>query len=341
MSYMLQEIFEQPAVLAGIEKKNDAALTGLVAALRQTPPKHIVIAARGTSDHCGIYIKYLSEIILGLPVTLAAPSVHTVYSAAVHYESALVIGISQSGMAADALAVLEHANACGAITAAVTNNTESPLALTARYCLDCAAGPEKSLAATKTFTAEMYCLTLLIARWSGNEELKDVWRALPQTLARAGEIAELAKTFADMEQCFVLGRGLLYPVALEMALKLAETCYVNARGFAASDFWHGPIALITRHTPVFVLCGADEANGDMQAVAEQCARFGADVVLITDQEEQDGAPYPVRSLCAPSDRYAAPFHFTLFAQLFAAALAEAKGIDPDAPRNLKKVTITR
>ncbi|MEI6101249.1 MAG: SIS domain-containing protein [Eubacteriales bacterium] len=344
MSIMFNEIMEQPGVLLGIEEKNKDVLTELVAAIKQADIRQVVIAARGTSDHCGIYIKYLAEILLGMPVMLAAPSVNTLYNAKVLYRDAVVIAISQSGMAQDALAVLEDANECNSITVAVTNNPQSPVAKTARFHLDCVAGPEKSVAATKTFTAEMYCLALLVARWGANEELLHALRELPQgierELAHAQEIMHSARSFTFMQQCFVLGRGLLYPIVLEASLKMMETSYTNARGFAISDFQHGPLALVTDNTPIFVYCVSDETREDVLKAAGQYADLGAYVILVTDDQRNTDNAEKV-FMVEKSNKYTAPFHFVVFAQLFACGLADAKRRTPDAPRNIKKITITK
>ena len=344
MSIMLDEIIQQPHVLAGIENKNQKTLEELIAEIRRTDIKQIIIAARGTSDHCGIYIKYLAEILLGIPVMLAAPSVNTLYGARVLYRDAVVIAISQSGMAEDALAVLRDAQLCGAITVAVTNDSVSPVASGARYSLDCAAGLEKSVAATKTFTAEMFCLALMVAKWAKNDDLLQALRALPDGIAReigrAAEVMGSTREFTFMRDCIVLGRGLTYPIALEASLKMMETSYTNARGFAISDFQHGPLALVADNLPLFVYCSSDETREDVMRSAEQYARMGAYVIMVTDDAGNAGNADKV-FLVEKSSKYTAPFHFVVFAQLFACGLADAKKRKPDAPRNIKKITITK
>lgn len=344
MSIMLDEIMQQPQVLAGIEQKNQNTLEGLIAEIKGADIKHIVIAARGTSDHCGIYIKYLSEILLGVPVMLAAPSVNTLYGARIFYRDAVVIAISQSGMAEDALAVLNDARRCGAVTVAVTNNPASPIAKTAKYSLDCAAGPETSVAATKTFTAEMYCLALMVAKWSGNGELLQALRSLPggiaAEVARAEDVMTSAREFTFMRDCIVLGRGLLYPIALEASLKMMETSYTNARGFAISDFQHGPLALVADNLPLFVYCSSDETRADVMQAAAQYAELGAYVIMVTD-DEKNIQNADKAYLVEKSNKHTAPFHFVVFAQLFACGLADAKKRKPDTPRNIKKITITK
>ncbi|MEA5002981.1 MAG: SIS domain-containing protein [Christensenella sp.] len=344
MTKMYEEIMEQPQVLAGILKTNEQTLEALLAEIRKADIKQVVIAARGTSDHCAIYAKYLIEMLLKLPVSLAAPSVNTLYGSEITYQDALVIGISQSGMAADVLSVVADANKSGMITVAVTNNSQSPMAKEAKFNLDCAAGLEKSVAATKTFTAQMYCLASLIARWSENKELTEALDVLPQGIgkevAKAQDVMELAKEYTFMQSCIVLGRGLQYPIALEASLKMMETTYTNARGFAISDFQHGPLALISDNLPVFVYCSSDEAMDDVLASTKQYAELGAYVLMVTDDKE-NAKDADKCLLIEKSSKYTAPFHMVVTAQMFACGLADAKRCSPDAPRHIKKVTITK
>lgn len=344
MTKMYEEILEQPRVLAGIREKNKGTLEKLLEEIKKADIRQVVIAARGTSDHCAIYAKYLIEMLLKLPVSLSAPSVNTLYGSQIVYRDALVIGISQSGMAEDVLSVLKDANKSGMITVAVTNNAQSPMAAEARFNLDCAAGLEKSVAATKTFTAQMYCLATLIAMWSGNKELAEALEVLPQGIekevAKAPEVMALAKEYTFMQSCIVLGRGLQYPIALEASLKMMETTYTNARGFAVSDFQHGPLALISDNLPVFIYCASDEAKADVLSAAKRYAELGAYILMVTDDPEnaQDADKC---LLVEKSSKYTAPFHMVVTAQMFACGLAEAKRCSPDAPRHIQKVTITK
>ncbi|MEA4853966.1 MAG: SIS domain-containing protein [Christensenella sp.] len=344
MTKMYEEIMQQPAILAGIREKNKGVLGELVKEIKGSDIRQVVIAARGTSDHCAIYVKYLMEMVLHLPVALSAPSINTVYESEIIYRNALVIGISQSGMAEDVRSVLTDANKSGMITIAVTNNIDSPMAKEAKYHLDCAAGPEKSVAATKTFTSEMYCLAALVADWSGNKELEEALAVLPQGIAKEMEKAQaimgLAKEYTFMQSCIVLGRGLLYPIALEASLKMMETTYTNARGFAISDFQHGPLALISQNMPVFVYCASDEARADVLAATKRYAELGAYVLMITD-DAANAADAEKYLLVEKSSKYTAPFHMVVTAQMFACGLADAKRCSPDAPRHIQKVTITK
>ncbi|MEF9988900.1 MAG: SIS domain-containing protein [Christensenellaceae bacterium] len=341
---MYDEIMQQPKVLAGIAQKNQSVIQEILGEIKKSDLKQVVIAARGTSDHCGIYIKYLIEMLIGIPVALSASSVNTLYGAKITYRDALVIGISQSGMAEDVLAVMQDAKEDGVMTIAVTNNQESPIAKLAKYSLDCAAGLETSVAATKTFTAEMFCLADLVAQWSNNAEfiqaLKDLPTGIGKETQKISAVMNLAKEYTFMPSCIVLGRGLMYPIALEAALKMMETTYTNARGFAISDFQHGPLALVSDNTPLFIYCADDESKDDVLAAVKRYTELGAYIIMMTNNVDNAKDADKV-FLVEKSSKYTAPFHFAVMAQMFACGLAQAKRRTPDAPRNIKKITITK
>ncbi|HBU11668.1 MAG TPA: glutamine--fructose-6-phosphate aminotransferase [Clostridiales bacterium] len=342
---MYREIMEQPRVLGGILPKNEAVLNSLVAKIKESDIKQVVLAARGSSDHCAIYAKYLIELLVGIPVSLSAASVVTLYGGELRYENTLVLAISQSGAAEDVAAVVKNGNRSKAVTAAITNKEGSLLDKEAAYGLLCAAGEEKSVAATKTFMASLYLVALLVAKWAGNSDLLKSLEALPNALvheaAQVDSIMALAREYTFMRECITLSRGLLYPLALEAGLKMMETTYTNARGFAVSDFQHGPLALVQQDTPVFLYApGTGAAHKDAVAAFEQYAALGADLTVFTSDEAL--AKKARRAvITAKADEYTEIFHHTMAAQLFACGLAIAKHKNPDAPRNIKKVTITK
>ncbi len=341
---MYNEIIEQAKVISSIKEKNIKTLAGIIEGIKETNISQVVIAARGTSDHCAIYAKYLIEMLIGIPVSLSAPSVNTVYGAELKYKDALVIAISQSGMAEDALAVINNANKCGCITVAITNKADSPLATQAKFSLDCAAGLEKSVAATKTFTSSMYLCALLVAEWSKNEELtvalEKVGEGLCAEIEKANSIMEFAKQFTFMNECIVVARGLLYPIALEASLKMMETTYTSARGFALSDFQHGPLALIQDNTPVIVYCSDDATQQNVLETVERYKELGAYILMITD-DEKNIANADKYIMTEKTSMYTQPLHQAVIAQLFACGLAKAKRRNPDAPRSIKKITVTK
>lgn len=219
-----KEIREQPDVLANISKVNKSTVEALVAKAKAAGVNNICFAARGTSDHASIYAQYLFGIFASVPCGLATPSVISQYGAKINYKDTLVIGVSQSGQAADVLSVIRDAKECGAITASVTNNADSPLAKEADYHLFCDAGPEVSIAATKTFTSQMYLLAMICAEWSGSDELQKILDKVPETVAEVldkipGRIEQFIGDYKDLEYGVVLGRGVVYPIALEGTLK--------------------------------------------------------------------------------------------------------------------------
>ena len=345
MVYMWEEICEQPSVIERCRKENMKKVKELSDLLKTKKITSAYIAARGTSDHASTYGKYLFGLTLGLPVSLATPSVFTIYGKDIKFENCLVMAVSQSGKAADALEVIRSANRQGAITVSITNDEESPLAKEAGYHLFCAAGKEISVAATKTFTSEMYLFALLAAEWSGDKgfmkALEELPKGLSKTLELGDEIKSKAERYRFIEECFVLARGVNYPIALEATLKLQETNYVRAKGFAASDFLHGPFAMVERDTPVFVYAPDGPSRNDMDAMTDKLKNVGAEVIVISNVEEILSKGETALRIPATDDDRISPFYNALVAQMFACRLSLAKGLNPDQPRSLSKVTITR
>ncbi len=339
--HMYREIFEQPAVLRTCMEKNAAAIGAIAAAGGQI--RNIVIAARGSSDHAGTYGKYLLEILTGVPVSLAACSVVTAYKTEMDYSGSLVIGLSQSGAAEDVAQVLERARACGALTVAVTNFPHTRVARAAAHHLCLHAGEEKSVAATKTVTAQMLLLYLLACALAGRADLAAHAAAVPDrmrdTLARYEEIKNAADCFQFTDHCFILSRGVFYPMALEAALKLQETNYMNARALSTADFFHGPLAMVQQNTPVVFYAPTDACRPSALELGERLKELGAHVLLF----DTDGSAAHIarKTVVLPSIAPALqPILYTAAAQMFACALTELKNLNPDQPRNIRKVTVT-
>jgi glucosamine--fructose-6-phosphate aminotransferase (isomerizing) len=255
MSLMLDEIAEQPAALAKTISEERAKVERLAWAVRARNIDLIVLVARGSSDNAALFGRYLLEINTGIPVSLSAPSVHTLYRGKLNLKHALVIGVSQSGEGQDINCVLENARACGAFTIGITNEPKSDMTKLVDETLLMHGGKEQSVAATKTFTGQMILFYMLAAALS-RDGAKIDYERIPEFAARALEqkpaIVELVQRYAFMENCVVVGRGLAYANAYEFALKLMETCYVVAERFSSADFLHGPVAMIERHFPVFL-----------------------------------------------------------------------------------------
>src|SRR5215831_15226299 len=340
---MLEEIAEQPAALERTIKSEHEKIQRLGAHLKRREIDLIVLAARGGSDNAALFGRYLLEITTGIPVSLSAPSVHTIYRAKLNLKHALVIGVSQSGEGEDINRVLENARDCGAFTIGITNEPASSMVKLVDETLLMHGGREQSVAATKTFTGQMMLFYMMAAALSSNAQAID-YQKIPDFAAQALEqkpaIVELVQRYVFMENCVVVGRGLAYANAYEFALKLMETCYVVAERFSSADFLHGPLAMIERHFPVILfappgvmLKGTNDLIGRLQELRAETLAITGDL---------DTASMCSRSIIMPReiDEFLAPIPYIIPAQLFAALLAEAKGLNPDAPRSLSKVTRT-
>ena len=341
MSLMLQEIAEQPEVLERTINAEREKLTKLGDFLRQKDIDVIMLVARGSSDNASLFGRYLLEVTTGIPVSLCAPSVFTLYNAKLRLNRALVIGVSQSGEGTDINHVLESAKSSGAFTLAITNEAGSTMAKIADETLLIHAGREKSVAATKTYTGQMLHFYLL-ASAIGDKRL-DYYK-IPEYAQKAlelkREVQTLVQRYAFMDNCVVVGRGLNYGNSYELALKLMETCYVVAERFSSADFFHGPLAIVERRFPVVLFAPAGVTQQSNIDLLNRLHELHADSLSITNDEKIAGLS--TLSLLMPKeiDEFLSPIPFIIPAQLFAAYLSEAKGIDPDAPRSLSKVTQT-
>jgi len=346
---MAADIAEQPAGYARLlEPAHAKAIAGVAAAIARRRPRHVVFTARGTSDHAALYAAYLTEIRLGIPAGLASPSVMTVFGARPDYSDALVVGVSQSGGSPDLAEVLRVARASGALTVAVTNDPSSPLAEAAELCVDVAAGPERAVAATKTYTAELLALLLLIEgvrTGTGQlpaEELATL-AALPELAERAladSTPVELAPRYRFADRMVTTGRGYAYPTAREAALKLMETSYLPALAFSGADLLHGPLAMADPDVPVLAVVGTGPGGEAMREVLVRLGERGADLLLLGPSGAGPDVTGCRLSVPEVDERYA-PLLDILPLQRLALALAKLRGQDPDAPRGLRKVTATR
>lgn len=345
MSRMMAEIREQPAALertlAGGLRRAEA-FRRLVARRR---PRLIVLAARGTSDNAALFGRYLLEITTGIPVSLAAPSILSLYGARLDYRDALVVAISQSGESTDTNLVIEQARAAGALTLGITNERSSALAKLAEHIFLVRAGKERSVAATKTYTGQMMLLYLLAYALGGAIRVSDLERlpGLVETaLGLEPRVAELSERYRFMHHAVVVGRGLNYANTFEFALKLMETCYVVAERFSSADFLHGPIALVEPSFPVFAFAPPGVTWASMAGMLAKLRRLRADVVAFTGagNREADEAAARVIRLPRRIPERLTPIPYIVPAQIFAARLAEHKGLNPDRPRTLNKVTLT-
>ncbi len=341
MSLMLDEIAEQPVVLERTIQTERTKLDRLGSFLNKREIDLIVIVARGSSDNASLFGRYLLEITTGIPVSLSAPSVFTLYNAKLNLKRAIVIGVSQSGEGTDINAVLENARKSGAFTIAITNEADSTMAKIADETLLIHAGREKSVAATKTYTGQMlhfYMLASVLA------DTKIAFERIPHYAAEALQlklnVEELVKRYVFMENCVVVGRGLNYGNSYELALKLMETCYVVAERFSSADFFHGPLAIVERRFPAILFAPAGVTQKSSLDLLERLAELHADCLTITNDPVIAQKSPHLLSLPNEIDEFLSPIPFIVPAQLFAALLAKEKGIDADAPRSLSKVTKT-
>jgi glucosamine--fructose-6-phosphate aminotransferase (isomerizing) len=338
---MLQEIAEQPVVLERTINSEQAKFARVGDFLRKKEIDLIVLVARGSSDNACQFGRYLLEVTTGIPVSLSAPSVFTLYKAKLNFKRALVIGVSQSGEGDDINQVLESAKNSGAYTLAITNEADSTMAKIVDETLLIHAGREKSVAATKTYTGQMLHFYMLAAQLSNEKiEFEKIPAFASQVLQLQSKVEELVERYVFMENCVVVGRGMNYGNSYEFALKLMETCYVVAERFSTADFFHGPLAIIERRFPVILFAPQGVTKQSSVDLLKRLQELHADSLAITSDPEI--AAFSSRSLLMPSeiDEFLSPIPFIIPAQLFAALLSEAKGINPDAPRSLSKVTKT-
>ena len=342
---MLEEIRQQPEALERTlrtQLKRAERFKRLIAKRR---PRLVVLAARGTSDNAALFGRYLLEITTGIPVSLAAPSIYTLYGARIDFREALVVAVSQSGESTDTNLVVSQARKQGALTVGITNEASSSLAKLAEHVFFVRAGKERSVAATKTYTGQVLMLYLLAYALGAKLRPDDLAR-IPErvhlALRTEREIAALSERYRFMDHCVVVGRGLNYANAFEFSLKLMETCYVVAERFSSADFLHGPIAMVEPNFPVFVFAPTGVTCPPVLEAIAKLKALHAETVVITDAGNALAAGAATRVIRLPQrmrELYT-PIPYIIPAQIFAASLADQKGLNPDQPRTLTKVTLT-
>lgn len=341
---MLEETRQQPDALARTLEEG----VGLARYLGNRRPRLVILAARGTSDNAAQFGRYLIEITTGIPVSMAAPSVVTLYRSELDFRDVLVVGISQSGESTDTNAFVEDARRRGALTVGITNEAASTLATSAEYVVLVQAGREQSVAATKTYTCQLIAMYLLVSALGGccrPDALERIPECVAGVLALEDSVAEAATECAGIARALCIGRGLNLANALEFGLKLMETCYVVAERFSAADLLHGPIAMVERGFPVFAFAPAGVTWPSISDVIHRLSALHAQTLIVTDwplaAKQGHALLLPPAPEAPPGleDLYT-PIPYIVPAQLFAAHLAAIKGIDPDQPRTLQKVTRT-
>jgi glucosamine--fructose-6-phosphate aminotransferase (isomerizing) len=334
---MAREMAEQPSRLRELIGRRDE-IAELVGAVTPEPLQGITLVARGSSDHAAIYGRYLLEAATGKPVSLAAPSLHTLYGVKADYAGQLVIAVSQSGATPEIAQTLASLQDGGGRGLAITNQPESALARTAERTIELRMGDEQAVPATKTVTGQLAAFAIIasvLGRVSFSRgELETVPEGVQAVLDDPGPAAEAADSLGDPSQLIVVARGYLFAAALETALKIKETCSVLADGYSAADLRHGPIAAVTSGLPVIALCTEGPALADVVSLAEDLRGRGASVIVVGGGESADvplpdGVPEPLMPIAA-----------VVRGQQLAYELALRLGLDPDSPEGLSKVTRT-
>ncbi|WP_342250506.1 SIS domain-containing protein [Sphingomonas sp. OTU376] len=336
VTLMESEAAEAPEAVRRLVAANQASFAALAERLRANPPARIVTCARGSSDHAASYGKYLIETLIGIPVASAAPSVASVFAAPVTPGSALCIAISQSGRSPDLLATVRAHQAAGAHVVAFVNDETSPLAEMADTLIGLKAGPERSVAATKSYITALAAFVALVAEWAEDDALRAALDTLPAQLETARDLdwSDAVQAFRDANNLFVIGRGYSFGIAQEAALKFKETCGLHAEAFSAAEVRHGPMAIVGPGFPILAFATSDTAGDSVREAATEFASRGARICLADAKASGSLPGIPGHPAIEP----------ILMVQSFypmANALSLARGHDPDRPLYLKKVTETR
>lgn len=345
MSFLQTEIHQQAAVLERLLEQESENATEIAARLRARDFRHVIIAARGSSDNAARYGQYLLGAHNRLPVGLATPSLYSVYKQPPRLTGCLVVGISQSGQSPDIVAVLEEARRQRVPTLAITNAPDSPLARQAEHIIPLHAGEERAVAATKTYASQLAALALLSCVLDEDLErlamLRRVPHAIDQVLRNESQIVAAVARYRYMETCVVLGRGYNYATAYEIALKLKELNYLIAESYSSADFMHGPIAVVGGGFPAMVVAPSGQMFQTMRDFSLELRTRGAELLVISDREDllaEAVTPFPIPG---GIPEWLSPLVTVVPGQLFALHLTLAKGNDPDRPAGLQKVTTTR
>ncbi|MGP9805457.1 SIS domain-containing protein [Paracoccus sp. NSM] len=337
-SHMAREVAEIPEAAARFLDRSRDALARTAAALRDRDPALVATVARGSSDHAASYLKYAIELQAGIPVASLGPSIASIYRRPLRLENAACIGISQSGRSPDIVEMMRAAGKGGALSIAITNHADSPMAEASAHCLALAAGEEKSVAATKTFVNSVLAGLALLAEWRQDDDLRRAVADLPRALAQAVALdwSPLSARLTRAAQAFVLGRGPGCAIAAEASLKMKETSGIHAEAYSAAEVLHGPAAIVQAQFPVLVLGVEDAALPQVVETAERMAAQGADVFL-TGAEARGATRLPSVAGLHP---LVAPLVLIASYYAFVEQLARRRGFDPDTPPHLRKVTET-
>jgi len=337
--HMAAELREAPAAVARQANVVAAPVRELIARLSRRSPDVVVTCARGSSAHAATFAKHLIERHLGIPVAAAAPNIATIYRRSLRLKDQFFLAVSQSGLSDDLIEATSAARAAGAVTAAIVNDSGSPLAAAADIVLPMAAGPELSVAATKTFIASLAATLRMVAEWTGDGGARVACERLPARLEEATQLdwSEALAALSQANSLVTIGRGPTLAVAREAALKLKETCALHAEAFSSAEFRHGPIALVANTYPILMLTPADESALGFSDLAADLRRKGARVFVA----EPGGKLAGRLPALAPGQPDADAICLIQSFYAFLVRLAAHRGVDIDRPRHLQKVTRTR
>lgn len=343
-SHLYQEIHQQPVLIRNLIENTQDKINALAEEILARRIRHIFIAARGSSDNAGRYAKYLLGAHNQMVVSLATPSLFTIYEQPPYLKDSLVLGISQSGKSPDIVSVLTEGRKQGALTAAITNIPDSDLGNAADIVLDLQAGPEISLAATKTYSAQMTTLALLSAALNPLPQLIQDLAAFPdqvqEIFTEEDHVSQLVERYRYMSHCVMIGRGYNYATAFEFALKVKELTYTIAEPYSSADFLHGPVALVDQGFPVFVFAPSGKMVSEMAALIKHIQQRSAEVIVISDEPEPLNLADQKLILPSGIPEWLSPISSIIPGQLFGMYLAHSRGFDVDQPRGLNKVTRT-
>ncbi|WP_170331826.1 SIS domain-containing protein [Ruegeria arenilitoris] len=336
-SKMRQEILEIPDAVERLLSQGATNIQDAAALFKNTDPRFLITVARGSSDHACLYLKYAAELLLNLPVASVGPSVSSIYDVDLRAEGALCLSVSQSGQSPDIVGMTRSLKSSGGVTVAITNSTESRLAEVTDAVLPLHAGPELSVAATKTFVTSLVAGLWMLAETKADGELSAAIRSLPEYLAQAARCDWSAAAEAITgRSLFTLGRGPSFAMSNEAALKIKETCQIHAESYSTAEVLHGPVSIVEEGFPTIVFAAGDAAELSTAEAADALAEKGSTVFATTNRVTRAQALPVTRTDHWLSDPIATITSFYSMVE----AVARARGIDPDTPRHLRKVTET-
>ena len=336
---MRHEITQIPDVVAHLVDNGQRQITTAADALTLKDPAFLTSIARGSSDHVATYLKYASELMVGIPMASVGPSIASIYKRPLNLSNSVALTVSQSGKSPDIVEMAQMATRQGATTIALTNDAHSPLAETCEHIIDIQAGHELSVAATKTFLNSAVAGLWVLAEWANDKDLIKAIHQLPEYLAKAvkADWSEACAALKNQNSVFCLGRGPAFAISNEAALKFKETCQIHAESYSSAEVLHGPVSIVDTNFPIIAFVSNDAAESSVISVADQLAEKGANVFVTSTKSQTARQLEAIRTDHPLTDPIA------LIASFYAMVeqLAVARGINPDAPRHLKKVTETR